>query len=199
MSYAFLDPFVCVGATPVYVMRLLILLDVFIIFLGLAFGGWMPGSKEAQLFNWNALEAMAAFAWLGLCLATKCHRLHLTQGHAWLLLRQRTVRVKVELDVAVVLGVVCYLNHAVRGFAGLAYVKDRLYTLPLTIYKDAISTRRKNNLDEDVLAERERVLALFEDGEKEEEDVVELTVAEAKMGFPSSMRRCKRRVAGRII
>ena len=64
MSYAFRSVRV-VGATPVYVIGLLILPDVFIIFLGLAFGGWMPGSKEAQLFNWNALEAMAAFAWLG--------------------------------------------------------------------------------------------------------------------------------------
>ena len=55
-------------------------------------------------------------------------------------------------------------------FEGLAYVKDRLYTRPLPVHKTRFSTRRKNNLDEDVLAERERVLALFEDGEKEEEE-----------------------------
>merc|ERR1719258_717322 len=58
-------------------------------------------------------------------------------------------------------------------FEGLAYVKDRLYTRPLPYTKTRFSTRRKNNLDEDVLRERERVLALFEDGEKEEEEVVE--------------------------
>merc|ERR1712091_738678 len=54
-------------------------------------------------------------------------------------------------------------------FESLAYVKDRLYTRPLPYTKTRFSTRRRNALDEDVLAERERVLALFEDGEKEEE------------------------------
>ena len=77
----------------------------------------MPGSKEAQLFNWNALEAMAAFAWLGSFVSPP----NVIVFTLLRVMRMAFVATKgksrsVEPDVAVVLGVVCYLNHAVRGF-----------------------------------------------------------------------------------
>ena len=76
-------------------------------------------------------------------------------------------------------------------------MKDRLYTRPLPYTKTRFSTSAvRIILDEDVLAERERV-ALFEDGEKEEEDVVEIgSVARSQGSLKSNS--CKRRVAGRI-
>ena len=143
MSYAFLDPFVCVGATPVYVIGLLILPDVFIIFLGLAFGGWMPGSKEAQLFNWNALEAMAAFAWLGSFVSPP----NVIVFTLLRVMRMAFVATKGNSPEAWnptwpsywVLCVILITQFVV--FEGLAYVKDRLYTRPLPYTKTRFSTR----------------------------------------------------------
>merc|ERR1712091_524280 len=50
---------------PVVALVLLLLPLVVVVFLALAFGGLMPGSEAAQLFNWSFWELLAAFAWLG--------------------------------------------------------------------------------------------------------------------------------------
>lgn len=165
LSYSFLDPFVCVGATPVYVIGLLILPLAVVIFLCLAFGGWMPGSSEAQLFTWNGPEAMAAFAWLGSCVSPP----NVLVFTLLRVMRMPFVATKGNSPEVYsptwppywALCLILVLQFLL--FEGLAYVKDCLDTRPLPYTKTRFSTRKKNALDPDVLTERERVLDLFED------------------------------------
>ena len=64
-SYAFLDPNICVGAFPLLALGLMVLPIVAVMLLNIPFGGVMPGTDSAKLWNWNLLELLAAQAWLG--------------------------------------------------------------------------------------------------------------------------------------
>ncbi|KAH8060351.1 ATPase [Aureococcus anophagefferens] len=162
-SYAFADPNVCVGAFPVIVLGLVVVPLILVIFLALAFGGLMPGGDASQLFTWNYAEMIAAYAWLETLVNP-------VGGLLVALLRVTRMSFVVTKSMEEAWSptwppywATCAIFLAqFVGFEALAYVKDRLATRPLPY---AVAPRRKREaaLDDDVAAERARVLALFAD------------------------------------
>ena len=163
-SYAFADPNVCVGAFPVIVLGLVIVPLILIIFLALAFGGLMPGGDASQLFTWNYAEMIAAYAWF-------VTLVNPVGGLLVALLRVTRMSFVVTKSMEEAWSptwppywATCAIFLAqFVGFEALAYVKDRLATRPLPYARSRLGAKREAALDDDVAAERARVLALFAD------------------------------------